>query len=220
MTKFTQIESVLTADKVYKELKNAIFTRVLAPGQKLDIFELAEQFNVSRTPVKEAFNRLHHEGLLVIKPRKGTYVAEIDLKRIMEVLDARLLFETWAAKIGATQGTKEDFQVLRSLCQEMDRFYVAKPFDSMSFNDADIQFHIQIVKMGQNQCMLDLYKSLNAHHVTEWAFFDKALEKAESSHYQHIEIVEALEMRNEALAVERVADHILTGKAALLQSRM
>ncbi|MBB6673042.1 GntR family transcriptional regulator [Cohnella nanjingensis] len=219
MIKFAQIENMLTTDRVYKELKNAIFKRTLAPGQKLDIFELAEQFNVSRTPVKEAFNRLQLEGLIVIKPRKGTYVAEIDIDRIMEVFDARLLFETRSAKIGAAQGTQEDFRALRQLIHEMDKFYEAKPFDSMNYNELDIQFHIQIVKMGRNQVILELYKGLNAHRVTERAFFDRASEKVESSHYQHLEIVEAFEKRDEALAVSLVANHIEKGKEVLNQSQ-
>lgn len=143
---------------MYKELKNAILKGALAPGQKLNIFELAEQFNVSRTPVKEAFNRLHLEGLLVIKPRKGTYVAEIDVKKIMEVFDARLLFETWAAQIGVMQAKDEDIQVLRGLCDEMDVYYNAETFDYISFNELDTQFHYCIVKMGNNQSILDLYK--------------------------------------------------------------
>ncbi|MFD0618625.1 GntR family transcriptional regulator [Paenibacillus sp. GCM10027629] len=218
MTKFTQIDNLLMTDRVYKELKNAIFKRLLAPGQKLDIFELADQFNVSRTPIKEAFNRLNLEGLVVIKPRKGTYVAEIDMNKIIEVFDARLLIETWAARIGASQGTQEDFRELRKLCYEMDKYYQAKPFDSMNFNELDIQFHIQIVKMGRNQIILDLYKGLNAHRITERAFFERAFEKAESSHYQHLEIVEAFEKRDEALVVEIVTNHIMNGKEALLQS--
>jgi len=219
MTKFNQIENLLTTDRVYKELKNAIFKRKLAPGEKLDIFELAEQFNVSRTPVKEAFNRLQMEGLLVIRPRKGTYVAEIDMNRIMEVFDARLLIETWAARIGVEKGTQEDFQTLRNLCLEMDKDYKAKPFDSINYNELDIQFHIQLVKMGQNQVILDLYKGLNAHRVTERAFFDRAFEKADSSHHHHLEIVEAFEKREEALVLALVANHIVKGKEALLQSQ-
>lgn len=215
MAKFPQIDKLLTADKVYKELKNAILKRTLAPGQKLNIFELAEQFNVSRTPVKEAFNRLHLEGLLVIKPRKGTYVAEMDIKKIMEVFDARQLFETWAAQIGVMQATDEDIQVLRRLCHEMDVYYKAKTFDYISFNELDTQFHYHIVKMGNNQSILDLYKSLNAHQMTERAYYEIAYEKAKSTHDQHHAIVEAFEKRDLSLVLSEIVNHIVTGKDML-----
>lgn len=218
MTNFTQIDHLLMADKVYKELKHAILKRLLAPGQKLDIFELADQFKVSRTPVKEAFNRLHLEGLIVIKPRKGTYVAEIDLNKIMEVMDARIMFETWAAKIGVLSASQQEIHVLRKLCNEMDRLYLAESFDFMSFNELDIQFHYQIVKMGQNQCILDLFKGLNAHRITERAYFEIAYEKAKATHHQHQEIVEAFEKRDLALVLERITNHIISGKEGLLQS--
>lgn len=216
MTKFKQIDNVLTAERVYKELKNAILNRVLAPGQKLDIFELADQFNVSRTPIKEAFNRLHLEGLLVIKPRKGTYIAEIDLHKVLEVLDARLLFETWAAKIGVLNASEEEIRYLRTLCFEMDTLYKAEPFDFTSFNELDIQFHLQIVKMGQNQCILDLYKGLNAHRITERAYYEIACEKAKSGHHQHHEIVDAFEKRDEMVVLERITKHIQAGKEELM----
>lgn len=218
MTKFKKIDNQLTADRVYKELKNAILKRQLAQGKKLDIFELAEQFCVSRTPVKEAFNRLHLEGLIVIKPRKGTYVAEIEFQKVMEVLDARLLFETWGAKIGVAQATTEDFQVLRTLYQEMDKYYTAKPFDFSNFNEVDIQFHSHIVKMGRNQTVLQLYKSLNAHRITEWAFYDNALKKGESSQPHHLSIIEAFEKRDESLVLELITDHIVAGKEDLLKA--
>lgn len=215
MTKFMQIENELTADRVYKELKNAILRNILKPGQKLDIFELAEQFNVSRTPVKEAFNRLHLEGLLMIKPRKGTYVAEIDLRKVIEVLDARLLFETWAAKVGVLNATAEEIQYLRTLCFEMDQIYATEPFDYSSFNELDIRFHYHIVKMGQNQCIMDLYKGLNAHRITERAYYEVAFQKANSGHYQHHEIVDAFEKRDEALVIEWITQHIQAGKSEL-----
>lgn len=216
MSKFTKIDNLLMADKVYKELKNAILKRILEPGQKLDIFELAEQFNVSRTPVKEAFNRLHLEGLLVIKPRKGTYVAEIDLEKILEIFDARLLFETWAVQIGVLQAKDEDTQVLRRLCEEMDIYYNAETFDYIRYNELDEQFHYHIVKMAGNQSILNLYKSLNAHRFTERAYYEIAYERAQSTHAQHHAIVEAFEKREVNLVLSQITNHIVTGKEKLV----
>lgn len=215
MNQFNQIDTLLTTDKVYRELKNAILKRTLIPGQKLDIFQLAEQFNVSRTPVKEAFNRLQMEGLLVIRPRKGTYVAEIDLNKVAEVFDARLLFETWAAQVGIPQASEEEILELRALSQQMDDCYKAETFDFFSFNELDNQFHQSIVRMGRNQSILDLYKSLNAHRITERAYYEFAYEKAQSTHDQHYAIVEAYIKRDVAEAVEQITKHIVSGKQML-----
>ncbi|MCD9023528.1 GntR family transcriptional regulator [Cohnella silvisoli] len=216
MTVFSKSEHNLLTERVYSELKNSILRRSLAPGKKLDIFKLADQFQVSRTPIKEAFNRLHHEGLIVIKPRKGTYVAEINMKEILEIFDARILFETWAARIGVFEAKERDFQILRELCRKMDHCYLTTPFDFSKFNELDIQFHHHIVQLGKNQRILELYKSLNAHRISERAYYETAYEKAKSGHYQHHEIVAAFENRDLDLLLNLLTNHITAGKEGIL----
>ena len=72
-------------DVVFENLREAILEGKLSPGQRLMEVQLAEQLGVSRTPVREAIRKLELEGLVVMLPRKGAYVADISLKDLVDV---------------------------------------------------------------------------------------------------------------------------------------
>jgi DNA-binding GntR family transcriptional regulator len=215
--KFSVIGNDLLTDQVYFQLKDAILKKVLAPGQKLDIFELAEQFKVSRTPIKEAFNRLHLDGLLEIKPRKGTFVAEIKPKDIIEILDARLMFETWAAKEGIRLVTEHDLERMGKILDEMDRYYQTKPFDFLKYNDLDIAFHEYMVKLANNRRIFEMYKGLNSHWMIARGYFDIAYEKAQAGFWQHGSMLEGYRTGNLKLLLEVLTEHIADVKKGLLE---
>src|SRR6476620_5880489 len=76
----TRIEQRRTTDEVYQSLRQAILTRVFAPGQRLNVEDLAGNLGVSFTPVRQALQLLAAEGLIVIQPRSGTYVATLSAR--------------------------------------------------------------------------------------------------------------------------------------------
>lgn len=86
-------------DVVFENLREAILEGKLKPGQRLMEVQLAEQLGVSRTPVREAIRKLELEGLVVMLPRKGAYVANMSLKDIMDVLEVRASLEGLAKDI-------------------------------------------------------------------------------------------------------------------------
>src|SRR5690348_11990924 len=82
--------------KVYQWLKERILHHAFLPGDKLDVKQLADDLGVSRTPVKDAVNRLTSEGLVVLRSRRGTYVATLAPSDVRDLMEARLMIETWA----------------------------------------------------------------------------------------------------------------------------
>ena len=94
-------------DVVFENLREAILEGKLEPGQRLMEVQLAEQLGVSRTPVREAIRKLELEGLVVMLPRKGAYVADVSLKDIIDVLDIRSPVEGLAAYLAADRITEE-----------------------------------------------------------------------------------------------------------------
>src|SRR6185295_12328232 len=94
-----QLENVSLSEKVYELLKEAILHGQLCPGERLDIFELAKILNVSRTPIKEAFNRLSIAGLIRIYPNRGTFVRELpDAQEVRDIFGARMMIELWCCE--------------------------------------------------------------------------------------------------------------------------
>ena len=83
-------------DSLIEYIREQIITGELAPGQKLNEVHLAEKFNISRPPLREAFRTLEKELLLVSVPRKGSFVSEISVENLREVYEARLMIEEHA----------------------------------------------------------------------------------------------------------------------------
>ena len=92
-------------DVVFENLREAILEGHLKPGQRLMEVQLAEQLGVSRTPVREAIRKLELEGLVVMLPRKGAYVANMSLKDIIDVLEIRSSLEGLAAYLSGRKNT-------------------------------------------------------------------------------------------------------------------
>ena len=93
LTKLNLDEYKPLRDVVFESLREAILEGKLSPGQRLMEVQLAEQLGVSRTPVREAIRKLELEGLVVMLPRKGAYVADISLKDLVDVLEIRASLE-------------------------------------------------------------------------------------------------------------------------------
>ena len=90
----------------YKILKAKILSEQLTPGERLDLSAIEKQMGISRTPLKEALNRLAVDGLVEIRPRSGTYVTVHSLEKIEDVFDARQLLEVYAAGLAAERMTE------------------------------------------------------------------------------------------------------------------
>lgn len=82
-------------DIVFENIREAIMEGTLRPGERLMEIQLAEQLGVSRTPVREAIRKLELEGLVVMLPRKGAYVASISKKDLVEILELRVGLKDW-----------------------------------------------------------------------------------------------------------------------------
>jgi DNA-binding GntR family transcriptional regulator len=86
-------------DQVYEALKAAIVQHALPKGSRLDVNRLAKKWGVSRTPVNDAIQRLSVDGLVAVVPRRGTFVARMEVKDILDLMDVRLMFELRAAEL-------------------------------------------------------------------------------------------------------------------------
>ena len=110
LTKLNLDEYKPLRDVVFENLRGAIVEGRLKPGERLMEVQLAEQLGVSRTPVREAIRKLELEGLVVMLPRKGAYVANMSLKDLIDVLEIRASLEGLAASLAAERITDEDIK--------------------------------------------------------------------------------------------------------------
>ncbi|MGO0802558.1 GntR family transcriptional regulator, partial [Clostridioides difficile] len=145
-------------DVVFENLREAILEGKLKPGQRLMEVQLAEQLGVSRTPVREAIRKLELEGLVVMLPRKGAYVANMSLKDIMDVLEVRASLEGLAAYLAAERISDEDIKKLKDISEEFKKSTLESDVDALL--KLDVEFHECIFKATNNKKLIQLINSL------------------------------------------------------------
>lgn len=197
-------------EEVAELLRQRIFARELEPGSWIDELKLAEEYGISRTPLREALKVLAAEGLVTMKVRRGAYVTEVSEKDLADVYHLLSLLESDAAGVVAQQATDAELAELQALhtaleaaVGERDRFF--------ALNE---QFHMRVLELARNrwreQMVADLRKvmKLNRHNSL------LKTGRIEESLAEHRAIVSALAQRNASLAVQRMREHFQSGLEA------
>lgn len=140
----------LLADRAYSQLSTAILRNELAPGASLSVPELARRLGISRSPVREAVQRLIWDGLADYRGRRGTVVVDIDVSDCLRLLEVREVLEALAAKLAAERGTDAQRTGLRHIQQEFESLK-SSDADRWVFLEIDMRFHAAIRAMSHNE---------------------------------------------------------------------
>ncbi len=203
------------SEKAYRAIKEAILRNELTPGDPVSVDRFARELELSRTPVREAILRLEREGLIEIRPRLGTFVAQLDLRRIQEMYRVRKVLEGEAAREAALWAPEVE---LLNLKQTLSQWGGALPYDYDAMSEAGQRVHQLIVRYCGNEVLQNMIGSLQ-DHFTRFRRLSAALpEKVLSSHREHLAIVDALIARNGPEAQRLVHEHFDHAAQLLLES--
>src|SRR6478609_9267638 len=108
-------------EEVAELLRQRIFRRELEPGSWIDEVKLAQEYGISRTPLREALKVLATEGLVTMKVRRGAYVTEVSERDLADVYHLLALLESDAAGVVAAQATPQQLKELQSLHDELEK---------------------------------------------------------------------------------------------------
>ncbi|SHF07360.1 GntR family transcriptional regulator [Alkalibacter saccharofermentans] len=143
---------------VFTTMREAIINGDFKPGQRLMEVQLAEQMGVSRTPVREAIRKLELEGLVVMVPRKGAYVAGLSSEDVKEVLEIRAVLEGLAASLAAKNASAADIEQLQEI---VEKFKVAaEEKDVVRLINFDSDFHDVMYRASKNKKLIQLISAL------------------------------------------------------------
>lgn len=131
-------------------LRKRIMLLQLAEGEHLIESNLAEEFNISRGPIREAISKLESEGLVSTSSSGRTVVSKFDIQYIKNLYDVRILLETYAIQILTTETVAEEGAKLKEYIQQMEQHIG----DNELYREADLNFHFQIVKMSKNKILI------------------------------------------------------------------
>ncbi|GAB6085624.1 GntR family transcriptional regulator [Alkaliphilus crotonatoxidans] len=191
---------------VFENLREAILEGKLEPGQRMMEIQLAEQLGVSRTPVREAIRKLELEGLVVMIPRKGAYVADVSIKDIMEVLEIRVVIEGLAASLAAERMTDEELDELEMLFYQFKQCYQKDDIEGMI--QKDVEFHDRIFTSARNNKLTQISQGLSEQIYRFRVNYISEYNKAKALVEEHQAILEALHQRDAEKVYECATKHI------------
>jgi DNA-binding GntR family transcriptional regulator len=197
-------------DHIYVVLREAILKmNIYQPGVdlRLDERKLAEQLNVSRTPIREALARLSQDGLVVILPRKGVFVQRKSRDEILEMIVTWAALESMAARLATQAAGDADFRQLRKFAVKHSAD--AEKAELEEYSDANIRFHQRIFELSGCKLLKTTADTLFAHmHAVRRRAMGEG-NRASRSVVDHMEIIEALERRDADRAARLVREHTM-----------
>lgn len=193
-------------DHIYAVLKRKILSCALIPGQRLMEKKLCEGLQVSRTPLREALNRLNHEELVTLTPNAGYRVAPITLDGYHHLTELRAIIEPQAAALAAARATATDIAELRALAT-----LAFDPNDDQGFVEycrANARFHLRVVRTAGNPMLENIVMSaLDMSQRPAYLRIGRQLDPSNPSAKHHA-IVDAIEAHDAALARQLMEKHV------------
>ncbi len=196
--------------QAYVALKNAIAAMDVYRSRaeiRLDERRLAQDFGVSRTPVREAMAQLEREGFVRSVPRRGVYVVRKTKHEVIELITAWAALEGMAARLITQSASDEEIAPLRRMFATFENGTVRAHLDE--YSEINIEFHQTIIRMSRNTMLVDLAENLFTHMRMIRRKTIGEMDRADRSIRDHMQIIEALEARDTVRAEALVRDHAL-----------
>lgn len=202
---------------LYEEVAELLRQRIFAakqgdmePGAWIDELKLAQEYGISRTPLREAIKVLAAEGLVTMKMRRGAYVTEVNAKDLYDVFHLMAVLEADAAASVAKNATAEQLKELESLHQQLEK----STKDRVKFFQLNEAFHVKLLDIANNrwagQMVADLRKVMKLNRAQSLL----KVGRIEESLAEHAAIMAALRKRDAAEAQAAMRSHIESGQEA------
>ncbi len=199
---------------VYKEIRAAIIAGRLKPGERLVEERFAEEYGVSRNPVREAIRALSSEGLIDVSSRKGAYVADLAPEKVGEIIEMRALLESHNARLAARHRNPVVLKSVEAILNKgREAVGAGRHKNLRELND---QFHEALAEASNNQLLSEMLGSLRAR--TALMFSPENPARRAVNWEEHAGILKAIIDGDEELAAKRAMAHVLGAGEAHLKS--
>ena len=194
------------AGRVYDAIHHKAIHFHLLPGQHVNELALAKELNVSRTPIREALNRLASESLMSFVPNKGFYTRSIDIDSIHSLFEVRNGLETMAVRLACERAPIEAIDALATYWRGIKA--ISKKLTVPEIVQHDEAFHERLVELARNPELTRLVKETNARiHFMRVVAMDSRFYR-QITFEDHLAIIEALRRRDTTECLRRVEKHI------------
>ena len=200
------LDRVSLSIRVYDHVKRRIVANELPFGSKLTEDGLAKELGISRTPIREALNRLAQDRLVTVSPGRGAFVATFSFDDMVQLLEIRETLEGMAARLASKRITKETLEKLRQRLKAAAQKQEHNGYKG--YLDADRDFHECVISACGNHQLSQLMKSLQDRIQMLRSRSVMLPGRARKSFQEHMEIIDALSARDPDLAEEKIRTHI------------
>jgi DNA-binding GntR family transcriptional regulator len=200
-------------DQVLAELRRRIVEAEYGPGERLREDRLAQDFGVSRNPVREALRVVEAEGFVHVEPRRGAVVATPDERTIGDMFAVRALLEPLAARLAAERASATDLVGLRGLLEQARTATEAGDYERVA--ELNTALHARVAELSGNRWVVQFSATMYRH--VQWVFRLGAPVRAVHSWREHVRLVEALEAGDGDAAQRAAAQHVDAARRAAVE---
>jgi DNA-binding GntR family transcriptional regulator len=205
-SKLRQVPRTSYRHVVAQQLREAIASGDLTPGEHLNEVAVAKQLGVSATPVREAFRDLEQAGLIVVTPHRGARVRPLTQRALSEIYSLRAHLEQMAFRLAHPRLDEDDFSQLEELIERMEGR--AERGDAAGVVELDVAFHRHIVARAGHDLLLETWEHI---HPSRWTYVTVRVLSEKGPLYiarRHWPLLVALRKKSADVAIEAAAEHI------------
>ncbi len=197
--------------RAYARLRDMIVTLQLAPGALVNEAGLMDELGLGRTPIREALQRLACEGLVVLRPRRGAFVASLSIVDLQQIFELRRTIEGYAAALAAERATEADLATLASALATLES---AGPQAGPEADIAiDRRFHRAVARAAHNRFLESTLSRMYNLNLRLWYLALDKIGPMREAVEQHRRVLAAVTARDSALAEAAMRDHITSFQA-------
>jgi DNA-binding GntR family transcriptional regulator len=193
-------------DAAYVAIKHRIITCAFRPGEYINELQLSTMLKIGRTPVHQALDRLMIEGMVDVIPRKGVIVRSVSLNEVLQIIETRLVNESYCARLAAERANNSDIAELADVLKRTKHWTSMRNVENMMLLDRE--FHLLVARAAKNDVLTDLLRSLHERSLRFWFTSLNAPAQYEGVHDQHDVIFSAIHQRDPDKSEAAMRAHI------------
>ena len=166
----------LEIEQIYNDIRDKILKNEYAPGSKLSENSLSNDYDCSRTPVREAIKRLEQDGFVTVLPHSGSYVKEMTIREYQYLAEIRTYLESLAFRLNCEK--KTDITPFAEILDQMDACDIVN--DVLTFSNLHFQFHLAMVEASGNETLYTTFRRLNLN-ANSLLFYQQLTEKGKQT---------------------------------------
>ena len=194
------------SDTAYRIIKEKIVTLQLPPASLLNETDLMNELDLGRTPIREALQRLAMENLVVIWPRRGTIVTDLNMSDLQKIFELRLELEPLMVRLAAERALPEEIAQMEQLFANVDA--ILNESDHHQLIRLDIEVHRLLAQAAHNEFLAEVLERLYTHVLRLWYVSLHKISHLPEAIQEHQEIINAVKTGDGDRAAEIMRTHV------------